>query len=147
MKNWRVGVWFVGVLVGAYTLDYLFSCGLSALNLVLLEAESSWWSMVRQYAIDEILLWVLRAALFVSAGAVLALRGSSLRMSVVAAVLLGYAFATIHVIEGPRILYSHAPLWLWALAWAALPPIASAIGVVLFWRKIQFRRATRALAA
>ena len=84
--------------------------------------------------------------LFGLAGYFLASRVRTPGIALTMPALLGVAYVAIRLWEGPRLWYSHAPLWLWVLAFADLylPPLAALFGAAL-WQHITIRRVTRRL--
>ena len=132
--GWRLIAWFLGLLLVAHAFDYLFSLGQSSVLIASSDWESEAWSLFRAYGGMEATYWLLCFAFFVVAGAVLASKAQSRLSSLIFAILLGLSFTVLNWIDGPRTMYSHAPVWLWALAWGDLyvPAIAGAIGVLLW---------------
>lgn len=128
--------WFLGLLVAGLAFDYLSSWSRSVVLMASLDWEGEAWSLFRGYGGVEAAYWLLCFAFFAATGAILASKGESRASSIVFAVLLGAAFTVLSWLEGPRVMYSHAPFWLWALAWGDLyvPAIAGVVGVWLWSR-------------
>lgn len=137
--HWRAAAWFLGLLVLAHTADTYIFRGLVSLSPGAL--TSPYWAL-------EALAATATAVIFLLAGATLASRLGDSRFTISWAATLGIAYVVIVAFQEPRLMYSHAPIWLWVLAWADyyLPPIASALGAVL-WQKYRVWRVTRALTA
>jgi hypothetical protein len=131
----RIVGWFVGLLVAALSLDYAFLWARSSLLIASINWESQAWSIFRGYGGVEATYWLFCLTFFAVSGALLTAKARSFLSAAVFALLLGVSFSVIVWLNGPRVYYSHAPLWLWALGWADLyvPTIAAGLGA-LSWR-------------
>ena len=130
-SGWRLTAWFFGLLLTLIALDYLWWWGWSSFLISSMNRhdQMAWFSRYGGLAA----YWLLCFAVFMVAGATLASKLRSRFSAITFGFLLGFSFTVITWLDGPRTVYSHAPLWLWALAWGSLyvPAVAGVSGALL----------------
>src|SRR5688500_18960191 len=112
-------LWLIFVGVCTHELYALLSGYLLALDVTQFETRPLWQRSLLVGGLQEPLLFLVCFAVFFVAGAVLlAPYRLQLRASVAIAFLFGALFSGVFVIEPHGIFYSHAPPWLYTLAWS-----------------------------
>jgi hypothetical protein len=148
MKNaLRLGAWFVVLLIATDQLAALVAAKLASVRVAYMDEARSpqpYESWLGSSGHLETLVLVSVAILFIVSGALLASRVSRPRQGLLLAVALGLSFTALRFLGNPWIVYSHAPLWLWVLSWSPyyVPPVAAAVGAVL-WSRLHLAQAER----